>query len=308
MGKPSIPQIRLGGSQYTIEPTADAEERIPYPYKELPIAMFKQMYRPLLGDQIPIHWHEGMQLLWVYDGTLSYRANGTEFPLDRNKLLFINHGILHSSRPVGTKVRTLCIDFGKELFPPALWQRFLEPFVENPHCTYELLPLDAAEVENLIGYINQTDDELILFSVTAFILTIMERVMKTFTGTGESRNTEETMLFDGLLSYIKEHFTESISLAQLSGVSHLNKNKLTELFQKYTGMPPILFLNTYRLDEARTRLLQSDRSVSEISEDIGYDQVSHFIQQFKKRYGLTPLQYRRAYGEKKEKKARNNLL
>ena len=45
--------------QYTIEPTADAEERIPYPYKELPIAMFKQMYRPLLGDQIPIHWHEG---------------------------------------------------------------------------------------------------------------------------------------------------------------------------------------------------------------------------------------------------------
>ena len=107
MGKPSIPQIRLGGSQYTIEPTADAEERIPYPYKELPIAMFKQMYRPLLGDQIPIHWHEGMQLLWVYEGTLSYRANGTEFPLDRNKLLFINHGILHSSRPVGTKVRTL---------------------------------------------------------------------------------------------------------------------------------------------------------------------------------------------------------
>ena len=96
---------------------------------------------------------------------------------------------MHSSRHVGTKVRTLCIDFGKELFPSALWQRFLEPFVENPHCTYELLPLDAAEVENLIGYINQTDDELILFSVTAFILTIMERVMKTFTGTGESRNT-----------------------------------------------------------------------------------------------------------------------
>ena len=98
--------------------------------------MFKQMYRPLLGDQIPIHWHEGMQLLWVYEGTLSPIA-----PTERNFLwtatnsLFINHGILHSSRPVGTKVRTLCIDFGKELFSSRPWQRFLEPFVENPHCT-----------------------------------------------------------------------------------------------------------------------------------------------------------------------------
>lgn len=80
MGKPSIPQIRLGGSQYTIEPTADAEERIPYPYKELPIAMFKQMYRPLLGDQIPIHWHEGMQLYG------SMKAPSPIAPTERNFL------------------------------------------------------------------------------------------------------------------------------------------------------------------------------------------------------------------------------
>ena len=90
MAQSSFPQCRREGVQYRISTTENAQEEIWYSQNEIPIAMFTQRYQPHLGDHIPIHWHQEMQLLWVYDGTLSYRVNGMEFPLDRSQLLFIN--------------------------------------------------------------------------------------------------------------------------------------------------------------------------------------------------------------------------
>ena len=93
MAQSSFPQCRREGVQYRISTTENAQEEIWYSQNEIPIAMFTQRYQPHLGDHIPIHWHQEMQLLWVYDGTLSYRVNGMEFPLDRSQLLFINDPI-----------------------------------------------------------------------------------------------------------------------------------------------------------------------------------------------------------------------
>lgn len=308
MAQSSFPQCRREGVQYRISTTENAQEEIWYSQNEIPIAMFTQRYQPHLGDHIPIHWHQEMQLLWVYDGTLSYRVNGMEFPLDRSQLLFINDSILHSAHPITTEVKTLCINFRKDIFPSALWNQFLRPLTENPYCTYELINLNAQSLDKLGRFIHHVDDSTGLFSVTTFIMEVMEEIMETFEESGEAKNTEERVLFDGILSFIKDHFSESLTISQLSTAAHLNKNKLTALFQKYTGMPPIHFLNTYRLDEARTQLLKSARSVSEISEDVGYGQISHFIQQFRKRYGMTPLQYRRTYSGRDERYEITSLL
>lgn len=269
--------------------------------------MFTQRYQPHLGDHIPIHWHQEMQLLWVYDGTLSYRVNGMEFPLDRSQLLFINDSILHSSHPITTEVKTLCINFRKDIFPSALWNQFLRPLTENPYCTYELINLNAQSLEKLGRFIHHVDDSTGLFPSQPLLWKSWKKSWRLLKKAVKQKYGR-TRAFDGILSFIKDHFSESLTISQLSTAAHLNKNKLTALFQKYTGMPPIHFLNTYRLDEARTQLLKSARSVSEISEDVGYGQISHFIQQFRKRYGMTPLQYRRTYSGRDERYEITSLL
>lgn len=174
MAQSSFPQCRREGVQYRISTTENAQEEIWYSQNEIPIAMFTQRYQPHLGDHIPIHWHQEMQLLWVYDGTLSYRVNGMEFPLDRSQLLFINDSILHSSHPITTEVKTLCINFRKDIFPSALWNQFLRPLTENPYCTYELINLNAQSLEKLGRFIHHVDDSTGLFSVTTFIMEVME--------------------------------------------------------------------------------------------------------------------------------------
>ena len=48
---------------------------------------------------------------------------------------------------------------------------------------------------------------------------------------------------------------------------------------------------------AKNLILHTDKPISEISEDVGFNQLSHFIKQFRGNYGLSPLKYRNKYGK-----------
>ncbi len=54
----------------------------------------------------------------------------------------------------------------------------------------------------------------------------------------------------------------------------------------------IKYLNEYRLFTAKNLITHTYRPISEISADVGYNQISHFIEQFRNSYGLSPLEYR----------------
>lgn len=95
-----------------------------------------------------------------------------------------------------------------------------------------------------------------------------------------------------------ENFTSSIQLLnpdQIAAYGIINKNRCTDLFRKYTRLSPIKYLNEYRLYMAKNLILNTKKPISEISTDVGYNQISHFIEQFRGAYGLSPLKYRNQF-------------
>lgn len=66
-------------------------------------------------------------------------------------------------------------------------------------------------------------------------------------------------------------------------------------FKSATGLALIDYLQNLRIEEAKRLLESSDRAVDEISYDIGYEDPSFFRRLFKRRTGVAPLQYRRAF-------------
>ena len=70
-------------------------------------------------------------------------------------------------------------------------------------------------------------------------------------------------------------------------VSHLQK-----LFKQVYGVPVYHYIKEYRLEQAAVELVRSDRPVTQIAQNAGYDNASKFSECFKKRYGVTPTQYR----------------
>ena len=98
------------------------------------------------------------------------------------------------------------------------------------------------------------------------------------------------------LQYIHEHYTEQISIEDISSYICLSPGHTIKNFKKYTGYTPYAYLKMYRLMKACEQLTDTSDSVKKIALDVGYKSTSHFISEFKAEKNSTPSQYRKKYG------------
>jgi AraC-like DNA-binding protein len=75
----------------------------------------------------------------------------------------------------------------------------------------------------------------------------------------------------------------------------------TRLFRQHTGMSPYQYIISLRLHKAAALLMNTDMRVEEISRQLNFSSVSRFASYFQRRYGMTPLKYRKQMQRMKEK-------
>lgn len=92
--------------------------------------------------------------------------------------------------------------------------------------------------------------------------------------------------------YIQENFSQKITIAQLAELVNYTPTHFINLFTKVFGMSPGKYLINTRLENAEFLLVLTDFTIAEIAEKCGYNNPSFFVKHFKKKYGLTPSQYR----------------
>ena len=93
--------------------------------------------------------------------------------------------------------------------------------------------------------------------------------------------------------YIDNHFKENLTLDQLAGLAHLNKYYLAHTFQREFGVSPINYLISRRIEESRFLLRETDHSISQIAQILGFSSLSYFSQSFRRLEGVSPVEYRR---------------
>lgn len=95
------------------------------------------------------------------------------------------------------------------------------------------------------------------------------------------------------VSYIHNHFTENLSIKELSEIEHLSESRFREVFKKAFGVSPGEYIINLRIDRAGELLLTSDLHISNISKLCGYSDELYFSRIFKKKMGVSPIVYRR---------------
>ena len=94
-----------------------------------------------------------------------------------------------------------------------------------------------------------------------------------------------------VLEYMRAHLYESLTVADLADLVSLSPSAFAHLFRDVTGRSPYQFLKEMRLDRARELLVDGHLTVARISKEVGYASVSHFISEFRVRFGVTPRAY-----------------
>ena len=92
--------------------------------------------------------------------------------------------------------------------------------------------------------------------------------------------------------YLDQNFTSLITLDSLSETVYISKHYLSHLFKEQTGISPIKYLTSKRMEKACELLSETELPVSEVSKAVGYENPLYFSQVFKRVYGISPVKYR----------------
>ncbi|QHT63716.1 response regulator [Paenibacillus lycopersici] len=94
------------------------------------------------------------------------------------------------------------------------------------------------------------------------------------------------------LQYLKAHYNEELSLEKVASVVFLNPIYFSQLFKQKTGQGYKDYVISLRIEQAKELLRQHGLKLADIAERIGYGDVRHFTQVFRKKMNVTPTEYR----------------
>ena len=94
------------------------------------------------------------------------------------------------------------------------------------------------------------------------------------------------------IDYIKWNHNRGINVTDIADYIGISRTYLNHVFQKELGVSSQKFLMDFRLHKAANLLISSDLPVTEVSSQVGYDDSLAFSKAFKKKFGLSPKNYR----------------
>ncbi len=95
------------------------------------------------------------------------------------------------------------------------------------------------------------------------------------------------------VNYLNENLSCLPTVKELAGIAMVSEVYYRKVFKECYQKSPVEYRNELRLERAKSYLEHGEISIQEISDSLGYATVSHFIKEFKKRYGYSPLKFRK---------------
>jgi transcriptional regulator GlxA family with amidase domain len=97
-------------------------------------------------------------------------------------------------------------------------------------------------------------------------------------------------------TWIAENYRDTAPVAAMVKLSGLAERSFNRRFHQATGMSPLEYVHTLRMEEAKQMLEAGDESIEAIANEVGYEDAGFFSRLFKRRVNLSPAQYRKRFG------------
>lgn len=95
------------------------------------------------------------------------------------------------------------------------------------------------------------------------------------------------------ISYIERNYSKPLTVELLSENAGFSKSRFMSIFKEYTNTTCKRYINQYRLESSLQKLRDTDTTVLNVAISSGYNNISLFNREFKKMFGVTPLEYRK---------------
>lgn len=262
---------------------------------------------PLDFTQVPLHWHDEMELIYIKKGRGTITVDFTQYTVSAGTIALIIPGQLHSIEQFehesmeyeniifhpGILVTKKTDTSNTDILAPLLSGKLSVPLLytpDFPHYKEIAACIDANDEisrTNPPGYQLFIKSQLfMLFFILANKCLLKEHAKKDY------KSLEKMKL---ILKYVENHYMDKITIEDIADEVGLSQSHFMKYFKNTMGTSFIEYLNEYRLTMASRLLVSSDSSILDIAAEVGYENLSYFNRTFKKRFEMTPREYRKKY-------------
>ncbi len=278
-------------------------EQISHDVSTFPITYFHDELATLPNWTGPLHWHPDFEIATALCGTLDYQVGQQHIILSPGDSVFVNGNILHSITQTGGDIPDPMpnIVFSGTIVSTEsseIYQKYILPIKQCdalPFVVFRHGDVCHKEINKLIKdiYFCMTDKnkcyEMIvqraLSTIFEYVFTNLDTLPKNVASRIQINNQ---IRIQKMLSFIYEHYSEAITLADIAHSANISKSEAGRCFNSYMGLSPVDALIKYRLQMAYRMLEEKIYTIQQISYACGFNSPNYFSRQFKKTYGYAP--------------------
>lgn len=258
----------------------------------------------ILKDQSEFeHFHSDIELIFVMEGTVVLNLIQDKYELEKEDIVIVNrnrrHGLYVKENAIACVIH---IDYNRimSMVDSDMLVFYCNSILENNE-KYDKLRLIIGK---LLNEYYTDSDKMNCLKMSCFYQLIHYMIKYFMVNQKISMRIEAHKRIETALQHINLNYNRPITLTEMGTVMYMAPASFSRFFKKASGLTFVEYLNNIRLHHALEDLLYTDKSLTSISMDHGFSNISVFNKVFKKIYGVSPSYFKKnkVNLEKEEKK------
>ena len=254
-----------------------------------------------------MHYHDYVQIWYVKKGQCLHYLNGKEYKLSKGDIFILPPMMKHKivSEDMENTELLEC-GFLEEFISKnkdSGYEEFLKPFLIGKDEVKPLFSLDGDAVKEIekifdeLMYEYEYKEKYFELYIKTGILKILSIVARKY---NKSIVTEKNNILGkhkevivGIIDTLAKNPQKRMYIEEASEMANMSPTHFSYVFKQITGRTFMEYVRFLKISRARELLLETKKTVKEISALLGFEDVAYFDRVFKKEVGITPVQFRK---------------
>jgi AraC-like DNA-binding protein len=267
---------------------------------------FPFCYTSITFSNFSFHWHDPVEVIYIFSGSINISVEGYVFEAVQGDIIVVNSELVHGFYDASPQAEMDVYQFGLEFFDSLLvdlidkesqmviFDKVIRINGSLNRAIYPplqklLLDIKNEYQEKKEGY--RLAIKTLLFQMA--MIFVREIPVPSVIPQKIVRRNHNRQILEKVLSYIYEHFDDpDFSLDDAADMATLSKFYFTRFFKGQTGQTFHNYLNRIRINKAKEYLIETDKTITDISLLCGFSSLNTFNRLFKIYNRITPSDFR----------------
>lgn len=262
--------------------------------------LFIILNHPNADFDYPVHYHPEYEINLVMNCTGTRVVGDYEEDFGTSDLVMVGPSLPHAWKSQSETNHVITIQFSADMLNyPMLGKRIFSPIrqllQDSVHGLSFEGPEQAAIKEQIIALTRMQGFQSVttFFSILNLMANANRKRLVTNLYEPELGANAKSRRISKVCDYIDKNLDKPLSLEDVAALVNMSDSAFSHFFKKRTGITYINYVNNQRIAKACALLAETTLSASEICYDCGFNNKSNFIRIFRKKKGMTPIEYRK---------------